>query len=228
MKKVKKKDKISTIREWLLSKIKKIYKKKVAFKDSESYWIDRYNAGGNSGEGSYDKYAEFKADIINKFVAKNKINKVIEFGCGDGNQLKYFKFNEYVGYDISSNILNLCREIFKNDITKRFDLIKEYSNETADLTLSMDVIYHLVEDNVFNDYMNMLFQSSTRYVIIYSSNTIEINKNSEPHVKHRKFSSWIETNKSEFELIEKIKNQYPHQEGHLKGSYADFYIYYKK
>ena len=31
-----------------------------------------------------------------------------------------------------------------------------------DLTLSFDVIYHLVEDNVFHDYMAALFAASTK------------------------------------------------------------------
>lgn len=46
-----------------------------------------------------------------------------------------------------------------------------YANETADLTLSLDVIYHLIEDNVFFTYMDRLFDSSTKFVIIYSLNT---------------------------------------------------------
>lgn len=41
----------------------------------------------------------------------------------------------------------------------------------ADLSLSLDVIYHLVEDEVFETYINTLFKSARRYVIIYSSNS---------------------------------------------------------
>jgi hypothetical protein len=58
-----------------------------AFKSSETYWIARYKRGGDSGRGSYGKLAQFKAGVINKFVEANKINTIIEFGCGDGNQL---------------------------------------------------------------------------------------------------------------------------------------------
>lgn len=53
-------------------KVKNIFKKELDFKNSESYWIERYDKGGNSGAGSYDNYAEFKADIINDFVKKMK------------------------------------------------------------------------------------------------------------------------------------------------------------
>lgn len=32
--------------------------------DSESYWIQRYQAGGNSGSGSYNHLADFKASTL--------------------------------------------------------------------------------------------------------------------------------------------------------------------
>lgn len=213
--------------KWI-SKIKYIYKKREVFKDSESYWIERYNKGGNSGAGSYDNYAEFKADVINNFVKKNEVKKILEFGCGDGNQLIYYKFNEYIGYDISLNVIKLCRETFKKDKSKTFDIIKNYKDESADLTISIDVIYHLIEDSVFNDYMELLFNSSTRFVIIYSSNSNNLNSCSEPHVKHRNFSSWIDKNHPEFKLLKTTKNKYPFNKDSKKGSHADFYIYQKK
>ena len=39
------------------------------FPGSCRYWEDRYNAEGNSGVGSYGKFAAFKAEVINAFVA---------------------------------------------------------------------------------------------------------------------------------------------------------------
>ena len=75
--------------------LKGILSKFIVFKSSEDYWIKRYNLGGNSGAGSYDEFAEFKAEIINDFVGKNNVQGVIEYGCGDGNQLKYFEFKKY-------------------------------------------------------------------------------------------------------------------------------------
>lgn len=58
------------------------------FAGSKDYKIERYDGGGNSGVGSYHHLAEFKAEIINGFVAREGIKTGIEYGCGDGNQLK--------------------------------------------------------------------------------------------------------------------------------------------
>ena len=69
-----------------------LFKKKIEFAGSNDYQEKRYQQGGNSGNGSYDILAEFKAEIINKFVNQNEIETVIEFGSEDGNQLRYFDF----------------------------------------------------------------------------------------------------------------------------------------
>lgn len=64
-----------------------------SFKGSNNYWERRYQSGKNSGAGSYSKLADFKANIINSFVLEHNITHVIEFGCGDGNQLFWSNTN---------------------------------------------------------------------------------------------------------------------------------------
>ena len=68
--------------------VRKLYYKLYWFPGSESYWDQRYLSGGTSGAGSYGKFAEFKAEILNDFVRENGVMSIVEYGCGDGNQLK--------------------------------------------------------------------------------------------------------------------------------------------
>ena len=122
------------------------------FRNSSDYWEQRYSSDGNSGEGSYGKYAVIKADVLNRFVEDHSIMSVIEFGCGDGNQLSLFKFPSYIGLDVSSSVLSRCVTRFRDDPTKSFFLtpaIDTNTPYTAELSLSLDVIYHLVEDEVY-------------------------------------------------------------------------------
>ncbi|MDZ7682674.1 MAG: hypothetical protein U5J63_13415 [Fodinibius sp.] len=190
------------------------------FPGSKEYWENRYDLGGASGQGSYDELAQFKADIINRFVQKENIETIIEYGCGDGNQLKMADYPSYIGFDISAEALSRCKNIFSNDPTKTFKFMKEYEGETAQLTLSLDVIYHLIEDEVYHRYMKRLFDSSTQYVIIYSSNTSKQKLLQMKHVKHRKFSDWIGENRPEWEQIKKIETS--------NKTFADFFIYKKE
>jgi SAM-dependent methyltransferase len=197
------------------------------FPGSAEYWEKRYSAGGDSGVGSYGFFAEFKADVLNDFVAKHGVQSVIEFGCGDGNQLTMAKYPSYLGFDVSSTAISQCREKFKSDSNKSFRLMSEYSADTADLTLSLDVIYHLVEDAVFAQYMQTLFRASNRYAIIYASDTDDNSDHAGTHVRHRKFTQWVQQNMVGWKLSEHVKNRYPYKGDYRKGSFADFFIFEK-
>ena len=201
-------------------------KPKKKFEGSQNYWENRYLANKNSGSGSYGRLAQFKAEVLNDFVKKQHIESVIELGCGDGHQLSLANYPNYVGFDVSNKAIELCQKAFKGDKTKSFfnSLDSTYNDLKADLVLSLDVIYHLIEDDVFHDYMTRLFKMSNRYVIIYSSN---YNEHLTAHVKCRKFTDWIETHQyNEWELLTFIKNRYPFKkENPNHTSMADFYIY---
>ncbi len=197
-----------------------------SFPGSDNYWKQRYNSGGNSGDGSFNKLAEFKAEVLNGFVLDKQLQTVIEYGCGDGNQLRLSKYPTYIGFDVSAEALSQCQNTFSSDETKTFKLMDAYTNETAQLTLSLDVIYHLVEDDVFFSYMKRLFDSSEKFVIIYSSNTDKQAKLQATHLKHRKFSEWVD-GKPNWKLIQHISNIYPYAGNDQEGSFADFYIYEK-
>jgi hypothetical protein len=195
------------------------------FRDSDSYWKQRYERGGNSGAGSYDKMAEFKAQFLNEFVRDENIASVIEHGCGDGNQLTLAEYPTYLGLDVSPKAISMCEELFADDPSKQFRLAADRSGDSADLSLSLDVIYHLIEDHVFNEYMSTLFDSAERFVIVFSSNTDETPEEFPAHVRHRKFSAWIEANRPDWELIRHVPNIHPYTGDHLTGSFADFYVY---
>ena len=197
-----------------------------AFPGTQEYWQKRYVAGRNSGEGSYNQFAEFKAEIINKFVESNNVGSVVEFGCGDGNQLSLATYPKYLGLDISTEAISLCEKKFRSDNKMSFKSLNAYADEKAELSLSLDVIYHLIEDDVFEHHMRCLFSAATRYVVIYSSNVSgTMTLPAASHVKHRNFTKWIENNVVGWQLLDKIENRYPYKGDHKSGSWSDFYIY---
>jgi hypothetical protein len=192
--------------------------------DAGKYWEDRYSSGGNSGRGSYGELAVYKAEFLNAFISENNIQSVIEFGCGDGNQLRLARYPSYLGFDISHMAVALCRDVFKADRAKRFRPLSEYRNEQAELALSLDVIFHLVQDEEFARHMDLVFNSAKRHVIIYSSNTDDQVPNSGRHFRQRKFSDWIEREAPGWELLLHEPNRYPHS-NEKPGSLSDFFVY---
>lgn len=201
----------------------------ITFITSSDYWEKRYLRKGNSGAGSYGRLADFKASIINEFVTSHEIKSVVEFGCGDGNQLTLANYPNYIGLDVSITAINLCKNKFKDDSTKSFYVSGEgIGNINAELSMSLDVIYHLVEDEVFNQYMSDLFKASERYVCIYSSNYNDELTSGALHVRNRKFMDWVTKNASEFELISTIPNPYQYDVNDPDNtSNADFFFFKK-
>jgi hypothetical protein len=208
------------------------FKKRISFSGfpgSKAYWEERYASGRDSGSGSYNRLARFKADVLNQFVKDNNIRKVIEFGSGDGNQLLLAKYPAYIGLDVSPTIIKVCIKKFKDDPSRSFFLYDSlcfadnHSVFKADLTLSLDVVFHLTEDEVFHEYMKALFGCSTRYVIVYSSNT---DKPQRIHERDRAFTNWVEQNAPEWKLIKMINNPYPFDPKDPDNtSKADFYFF---
>jgi SAM-dependent methyltransferase len=196
--------------------------------NSSSYWENRYISGGTSGDGSYGNLARFKAEVINHIIASKGIESALEFGCGDGNNLGLYNFKRYTGVDVSNKALNICREKYKNDNTKRFIHFAESSSERADITLSLDVIFHLVEDQVFFDHLDHLFNCSRRFVLIYSSCA---NYHLPAlHVRHRNFLKPLADRCPEWRVVDIIANKYPAQDITVQEdgfSFSDFYLFSK-
>ena len=177
----------------------------VRFRDSKSYWNNRYVARGTSGVGSYELQARYKADYVNRFVRENAVGSVIEFGCGDGNQLALAEYPRYVGIDVAGPAIRRCIESFRDDPTKSFMAYDAtaFADEArflhADLALSLDVVFHLVEDDVYEAYMRALFNAADRFVIIYARDRDE-SPALKRHVRWREFTPWVEQNVTGWKL----------------------------
>ena len=199
--------------------------RQMGFKNSGEYWERRYSEGGNPGSGSYGRLARFKMDFLNQFVTEHQVGSVIEFGCGDGSQLKLANYPAYIGVDVSAKAIEICRAIFSEDTSKRFMQLDESdSNCVADLSLSLDVVYHLVEDSVFEQYMRRLFACARRFVIVYSSDNEQ--GSLVKHVRHRQFTRWIGENEPDWHMVSYVKNAYPYDVADPENtSFADFYVF---
>lgn len=198
----------------------------IPFDSSTEYWERRYQSGGNSGAGSYGRLALFKAAVLNAFVAEHKVESVIEFGCGDGSQLTLAKYPRYIGVDVSREAVITCREKFAADVSKRFMHSSQFEQnpENAEMALSLDVIYHLVEDEVYFAYMNRLAAAANRFLCFYSSDFD--GPGPAPHVRHRCLTGWMAHNAPAWNLLANIPNKYPPDPSNPdETSWSDFFFY---
>ena len=180
--------------------------------NSKEYWEERYSQGGNSGTGSYNQAATIKANYINSVIDKYSIKTINDLGHGDGNQISLLKGDfQYFGYDVSSTARKRCTYKFEND--RRYTFLDSIGKmQKADLAMSIDVIYHLTEWDVYETHIDRLFKLGN-YVLIYGMN---MEKKGHDHVVARPFDELIQRKYDHFSLID-ISN----------GSHEDvkFYLY---
>ena len=189
------------------------------------FWERHYRVGGRSGEGSYGRLGEFKADIMKSLLVEHETSSVVELGCGDGNQLALVDYPRYCGLDVSPAAINRCRHRFSADPTKEFRVYVPGAElgVIGDMAVSLDVIYHLIEDQLYDLYMRDLFASAQRTVVIYSS---DVERPSDwPEVRHRRFSQWVAREMPQWQLTSRIDQRYPYVEGEPDTSWCDFFVY---
>jgi SAM-dependent methyltransferase len=190
---------------------------------SDAYWEARYRHGGGSGAGSLGRLANFKAAIINRFIAENEIRSIIDLGCGDASQLALLELPaDYLGVDVSPSALERCASRFPS---RRFITPDQlHGLPPAEFTLSLDVVYHLIEDPIFVTHIRTLFTWASRFVMIYASNL----ESAWPaaHVRHRRFTDQIAGTEPDWRLLAHLPNPYPFDPLHPGDtSFADFFIY---
>lgn len=186
--------------------------------NANNYWEERYKTGGDSGHGSKGYNYIFKRDYINSIVKKYNIQKVIDFGCGDGTQIAESVIPEYFGIDVSPTIVKKCQELYKNRSNWQFAIADQTQIPIGDLTISIDVIYHVTNNKDFHDYLSNLFKYTSKYVLLYSNYSAR--ESEAEHIKFRNILQEITDSYPNWLLLEKI----PHP---LKMNFG-FILYTKK
>jgi hypothetical protein len=173
-----------------------------------SYWNLRYENGGNSGAGSYGSCAEWKSQVLESFITAKNVSTLTDIGCGDfQNEDAFLNLLNYHGYDVSKwQIKNLKQKYRK----KQFKFHQIRSNRDyrkivkSEMSLSMDVILHLVDDADYSLYMHALFNTGIKYVGILNTATESNPTQMAWHNKFRNENDWIVKNCPAWILIERI------------------------
>lgn len=200
------------------------------FVSSADYWRSNYAAGGTSGPGSYGALAQYKADTISRLLKVYGIKSVVEFGCGDGHQASLIDYPHYLGLDISIEAVDLCRCKLADRDQSSCELYRPGQagsyRAVADAAVSLDVIFHLVEDDVYEQYLADLFASATRYVILYTSDADDWHlESSTPEVRHRPVKRDIARFFKDWACIFEEDNPHKAFDSPNTSSFARFTVY---
>ncbi len=170
---------------------------------AKDWWDVRYARGGNSGAGSHGYHYQFKRDYIRSAIQRFGFASAVDFGCGDGSQINEIEFGAYQGVDISQSVVNHCREFYKDRPHFKFDVYEAFSPGRYDVAMSLDVMYHVVEPDQYDLYLNRLF-SYSKYVLIYTN--LVPRKDNSAHMCFRDHVKEIKQRDFNVRLIERVIN----------------------
>ncbi len=200
------------------------------YKDATAYWTKRYEVGMGSGIGSRGQLAHYKAEFVNDFIRDHAIGSLIDLGCGDGHIAAMLQVERYLGLDIVPSSIGLCRSQFGNRPDMTFTPISAGSIGnfehflSCDLSLSMDVSFHIVDEAEFAAHVRRLCMFTSRYAILYSSRSQETTRslNGEApraHKLHRDIVAAVQTEAPDFRYLGEEPHPYPEE------SQARFHIF---
>jgi SAM-dependent methyltransferase len=188
------------------------------------YWDRRYREGRTSGAGSEGDEGAYKAEYLSRFLVDHDVKTVVDWGCGDGQVLDLVEFpqqTQYIGVDVSPTIVERMRRDERfNGPRYLFHTVDSFMTGTRthlELSLSFDVLFHFPDDNDYRDYLNLLFGSAEKYVMIYSTNYA--GGRTARHVYRREFTRDIALMVGNWELRA--------VETPLREGLASFFVYEK-
>jgi SAM-dependent methyltransferase len=176
------------------------------------YWESRYARGGNSGAGSYGSCLDNKKALISGLLEERGIHSVVDLGCGDGTVIDIFRdLGSYIGYDVSRTAIDrLVARGYPGHY--QFRMADGAPPEHApDLAMSLDVVFHLVEDAVFRRYMGMLTGVGARYLLVltWNSSILSTEHTVGSHVLYRDFRACMEEDYPGYRLVQEYPYELP-------------------
>jgi SAM-dependent methyltransferase len=207
------------------------------------YWERRYLHGGFSGAGSRGESLSQKigfAHTVYGDVQKEGGCGVLDLGCGDGRFAAGFvkfgleeqvNFTAYRAVDISPKALEIAEEFCRHNVPPEevnrhmsFELFRPDRPEQPitpgvfGLGLSLEVIFHILEDDIYDLYMRTLFDRC-RTVFIQTAADPEPVRTAGDHIVWRDTQEWVWTHRPEAVCIHHIPRPFGDR------SFSDFFVY---
>ncbi len=109
---------------------------------------ETYDIIANSfSQTRFDVWPEY--NFLKKY---NNFNKVLDFGCGNGRFSKFFNKNNYIGIDISKNLIQIAKEKFPDKKFYLFDGLNiPFEKQTFDFIFSISVFHHIPSKQIRRD-----------------------------------------------------------------------------
>ena len=149
-----------------------------------------------SGPGSEIYYAKNTIHFLIDFIKRKNIKKIIDGSCGDClwimEVLKNFPDIEYIGYDISEEIININKQKYKNYSFFQRNLLDLNEIPKCDLFIVRHTMMHLSLDN--NIKLIDMFKNNSNCFVFLTHHEVNENIEGEPHSINMSSLKWVAKN----------------------------------
>jgi len=149
-----------------------------------------------SGPGSEICYAKNSIKFLIDFIKRRNIKKIIDGSCGDClwimEVLKNVSDIEYIGYDISEEIININKEKYKKYSFYQRNLLDLNEIPECDLFIVRHTMMHLSIEN--NIKLINLFKNNSNCFVFLTHHEVKNNIQGNPHSLNMSSLKWVPKN----------------------------------
>ena len=138
----------------------------MSFKLQKNYWDQRYASGGSSGKGSIGPARDWKWGILERYLGE--VNHVIDYGCGDLSFWEGRTCSDYLGIDVSEEILRRNRLIKSGWKFVSTDDLSAYPNLRKPIVLCLDVLFHIISEDDFLKVLANISRLSSEWIFVHT------------------------------------------------------------
>jgi hypothetical protein len=149
-----------------------------------------------SGPGSELSYAKNCIVFLIDFIKRKNIKKIIDGSCGDClwimEVLKHFPDIEYIGYDISSKIIDINQKKYSKYSFYQKNLLDLREIPECDLFIIRHTMMHLSIDN--NIQIINTFKNNSKCFVFLTHHEVKNNNQGPPHGPNFSSLKWFPKN----------------------------------
>ncbi len=171
------------------------------------YWNARYRAGRSSGEGSEGARAMAKAQRINDLIRVENVCSIVDWGVGDGAVLSMVTPDvDYLGTDVAPIAIARLAQSYRKVERRAFKMadVAAADGDVGDMAMSLDVIFHCVWNDEYDEHLRRLFASARRLVLVHA--TDHDGGRTAAHVRWRQWTPDVAERFGDWTLAERAEN----------------------
>ena len=112
-------------------------------------------------------YALELCRYINELIEKERLENVVEIGCGLGEILARIKVGQRIGFDVEENVIRACRAINKT-IEFHTGTFGDVRGLAIDVLIAVNFIHNIAPNELQQQFTEVLLNNKVKFIVVDS------------------------------------------------------------